>query len=167
MEVIRRKPWFTTYSNKFLQAATISTLITYSFQLINGVPPPGGLRGNRHMPYEFRRTGTLYSISNPANNYWTQNHPLNATGCDLKLRLRVLKPYEKSFGPISVRFFQFLTLLMPKITIWGILIDQGDQLLASNAGLRQVRRGGWQALEHWLFQTVLTNIVQYCTWSQG
>jgi hypothetical protein len=36
-------------------------------------------------------------------------------------------------------------------------IDEFDHLIAQNAGLRQVERGGHQALEHWLLYTVLTN----------
>ena len=36
-------------------------------------------------------------------------------------------------------------------------IDQFDHLTSQNAGLRHVRRGGHQALEHWLLRTVLVN----------
>jgi hypothetical protein len=36
-------------------------------------------------------------------------------------------------------------------------VDAFDHLTAQNAGLRQVRRGGAQALEHWLLRTVLVN----------
>ncbi len=36
-------------------------------------------------------------------------------------------------------------------------IDAFDQLNAQNAGLRPVRRGGHQALEHWPLRTVLVN----------
>lgn len=36
-------------------------------------------------------------------------------------------------------------------------VDRHDQLVATLAGLRRVRRGGTQALEHWLLVTVLVN----------
>ena len=36
-------------------------------------------------------------------------------------------------------------------------IDEFDHLTARNPGLRLVRRGGHQALEHWLLRTVLVN----------
>jgi hypothetical protein len=36
-------------------------------------------------------------------------------------------------------------------------VDEFDHLTAQNPGLRPVRRGGSQALEHWLLQTVLVN----------
>jgi hypothetical protein len=36
-------------------------------------------------------------------------------------------------------------------------VDLADQLSATKAGLRRIRRGGWQALEQWLFRTVLVN----------
>jgi hypothetical protein len=36
-------------------------------------------------------------------------------------------------------------------------VDQGDQLSAGNGGLRRIKRGGWQAIEHWLLRTVLVN----------
>jgi hypothetical protein len=36
-------------------------------------------------------------------------------------------------------------------------VDEFDHLTAQNAGLRHVRRGGAQALEHWLLRTVLVN----------
>ncbi len=36
-------------------------------------------------------------------------------------------------------------------------VDAFDQLTGQNAGLRPVRRGGHQALEHWLLRTVLVN----------
>jgi hypothetical protein len=40
-----------------------------------------------------------------------------------------------------------------------------DYLTAQNAGLRHVERGGHQALEHWLFRTVLINcyLLAYCS----
>ena len=36
-------------------------------------------------------------------------------------------------------------------------IDGFDQLTSSYSGLRRVRRGAWQALEHWLLRAVLAN----------
>ncbi|RFU33083.1 hypothetical protein B7463_g3217, partial [Scytalidium lignicola] len=36
-------------------------------------------------------------------------------------------------------------------------VDLGDQLRACNSGARVIRRGGWQALFHFLFHTVLVN----------
>jgi hypothetical protein len=36
-------------------------------------------------------------------------------------------------------------------------VDEFDHLTAQNPGLRPVRRGGAQALEHWLLRTVLVN----------
>lgn len=36
-------------------------------------------------------------------------------------------------------------------------VDQGDQLFSVYPGLRPIRRGGGQALEHWLLVTVLVN----------
>jgi hypothetical protein len=36
-------------------------------------------------------------------------------------------------------------------------VDEFDHLTAQNAGLRHVKRGGHQALEHWLLRTVLIN----------
>jgi hypothetical protein len=36
-------------------------------------------------------------------------------------------------------------------------VDAFDHLTAQNAGLRPVRRGGHQALEHWLLRIVLVN----------
>jgi hypothetical protein len=36
-------------------------------------------------------------------------------------------------------------------------VDEFDHLTAQNAGLRPVRRGGHQAIEHWLLRTVLVN----------
>jgi hypothetical protein len=36
-------------------------------------------------------------------------------------------------------------------------VDEFDHLTAQNAGLREVKRGGHQALEHWLLRTVLVN----------
>ena len=36
-------------------------------------------------------------------------------------------------------------------------VDRGDQLKCYNAGLRPIRRGGWQSLFHWLLNTVLVN----------
>ena len=36
-------------------------------------------------------------------------------------------------------------------------VDNFDHLTAQNAGLRGIRRGGHQALEHWLLRTVLVN----------
>jgi hypothetical protein len=37
------------------------------------------------------------------------------------------------------------------------VVDEFDHLIAQNAGLRHVRRGGAQALEHWLLRIVLVN----------
>ena len=34
-------------------------------------------------------------------------------------------------------------------------VDQFDHMIVSNAGLRPVRRGGYQAVEHWLLRMVL------------
>jgi len=44
-------------------------------------------------------------------------------------------------------------------------VDEFDHLTAQNAGLRHVERGGHQALEHWLFRTVLINcyLLAYCS----
>ena len=36
-------------------------------------------------------------------------------------------------------------------------VDEVDHLTAQNAGLRHVKRGGHQALEHWLFRVVMVN----------
>jgi hypothetical protein len=36
-------------------------------------------------------------------------------------------------------------------------VDEFDHLTAQNAGLRHVKRGGAQALEHWLLCTILVN----------
>ena len=36
-------------------------------------------------------------------------------------------------------------------------VDKFDHLIAQNAGLRHIERGGYQALEHWLLRTVLIN----------
>ena len=36
-------------------------------------------------------------------------------------------------------------------------VDEFDHLIAQNAGLRHVERGGHQVLEHWLLRTVLIN----------
>jgi hypothetical protein len=36
-------------------------------------------------------------------------------------------------------------------------VDQADQLRATNPGLRRIRRGGWQALWHFLFNVTLVN----------
>ena len=36
-------------------------------------------------------------------------------------------------------------------------IDKFNHLIAQNAGLQHVRRGGAQALKHWLLYTVLVN----------
>jgi hypothetical protein len=36
-------------------------------------------------------------------------------------------------------------------------VDEFDHLTAQNAGLRHVKRGGHQALEHWLLRIVLVN----------
>jgi hypothetical protein len=37
------------------------------------------------------------------------------------------------------------------------VVDRFDSLTANNSGLRPVRRGGWQAIEHWLLRVVLVN----------
>jgi hypothetical protein len=44
-------------------------------------------------------------------------------------------------------------------------VDEFDHLTAQNAGLRHIRRGGHQALEHWLLRTVLVNcyLLAYCS----
>jgi hypothetical protein len=39
-------------------------------------------------------------------------------------------------------------------------LDEFDQLINKNRGLRQVRRGGHQAIEHWLLIAVLSNCYQ-------
>lgn len=44
-------------------------------------------------------------------------------------------------------------------------VDRGDQLAAMNAGLRNVRRGGWQAIEHWLLRVVLCNCFLLAWWA--
>jgi hypothetical protein len=36
-------------------------------------------------------------------------------------------------------------------------VDEFDHLIAQNAGLRHMKRGGHQALEHWLLRIVLVN----------
>jgi hypothetical protein len=36
-------------------------------------------------------------------------------------------------------------------------VDSFDQLTAINAGIRPVKRGAWQALEHWLLRVILVN----------
>ncbi|KAH9203377.1 hypothetical protein DL95DRAFT_349969 [Leptodontidium sp. 2 PMI_412] len=36
-------------------------------------------------------------------------------------------------------------------------LDVGDQLKSYNSGDRAIRRGGWQALWQWLFNTILCN----------
>jgi hypothetical protein len=36
-------------------------------------------------------------------------------------------------------------------------VDEFDHLIAQNAGLRHVKEGGAQALEHWLLRTILVN----------
>ncbi|KAL5313157.1 hypothetical protein ACEPPN_018890 [Leptodophora sp. 'Broadleaf-Isolate-01'] len=36
-------------------------------------------------------------------------------------------------------------------------IDGFDHMTAMNSGLRRVRRGAWQALEHWLLRAILAN----------
>jgi hypothetical protein len=38
-----------------------------------------------------------------------------------------------------------------------LAVDVADQLASSNSGQRRIRRGAWQALEHWLLVTVLVN----------
>jgi hypothetical protein len=43
-------------------------------------------------------------------------------------------------------------------------VDRADQLAANNAGLRKCRRGGWQALEHWLLRVVLCNCFILALW---
>lgn len=47
-------------------------------------------------------------------------------------------------------------------------VDQHDQLVANMPGLRRVRRGGAQAIEHWLLLTVLVNcyLISYHTTSE-
>jgi hypothetical protein len=44
-------------------------------------------------------------------------------------------------------------------------VDEFDHLIAQNARLRHVRRGGHQALEHWLLRTVLVNcyLLSHCS----
>src|SRR5450756_544435 len=44
-------------------------------------------------------------------------------------------------------------------------VDEFDHLTAQNAGLRYVKRGGHQALEHWLLRIVLINcyLLAYCS----
>jgi hypothetical protein len=48
-------------------------------------------------------------------------------------------------------------------------VDRGDQLAANNTRLRLCRRGGWQAIEHWLLCIVLVNcyIIAYWAGSEG
>jgi hypothetical protein len=43
-------------------------------------------------------------------------------------------------------------------------VDEFDYLTAQNAGLRYMKRGGHQVLEHWLLRTVLINsyLLAYC-----
>ncbi|PVH67331.1 hypothetical protein DL98DRAFT_579274 [Cadophora sp. DSE1049] len=36
-------------------------------------------------------------------------------------------------------------------------VDEGDHLIAQNPGLREIRRGGHQAIEHWIFRLILVN----------
>ena len=36
-------------------------------------------------------------------------------------------------------------------------VDQADQLRSYNSGLRRIRKGGWHAIWHFLFNTVLVN----------
>jgi hypothetical protein len=41
-------------------------------------------------------------------------------------------------------------------------VDGFDHLTAMCAGLRRVKRGAWQALDHWLLRAVLANIYSVC-----
>jgi hypothetical protein len=43
-------------------------------------------------------------------------------------------------------------------------VDRADQLAANNSGLRHVRRGGWQATEHWILRVVLCNCFILALW---
>jgi hypothetical protein len=44
-------------------------------------------------------------------------------------------------------------------------VDQADQLRSSNAGLRRIRKGGWHAIWHFLFNVVLVNSYLLSTYS--
>jgi hypothetical protein len=44
-------------------------------------------------------------------------------------------------------------------------VDKGNQLAANNTRLRLCRRGGWQAIEHWLLRIVLVNCYIIAYWA--
>ena len=63
---------------------------------------------------------------------------------------------RKPFGNQSTKVMLILELYDAYNHGMGA-VDEADQLQASLSGLRRVRRGAHQALEHWLFLSVLVN----------
>ncbi len=80
----------------------------------------------------------------------------------LRLRKRPKETSSKSktaripFGNQAIKVLSIPTVADGYTYHMGA-IDEFNHLTAQNAGLRHVRRGGYQALDHWLLRTILIN----------
>jgi len=60
------------------------------------------------------------------------------------------------FGDLPKKVLQ-IPMIVDRYNYQIGAVDQFDHLTANNPGIRPIRRGGHQALEHWLLRTVLIN----------
>jgi hypothetical protein len=80
----------------------------------------------------------------------------------IRLRRRPKETFSKAktlqipFGEDAIKEFS-IPVIADEYNYYIGAVNEFDHLTAQNPGLRRVRRGGSQALEHWLLQTVLVN----------
>ena len=66
------------------------------------------------------------------------------------------KTSRVSFGEETVKELS-IPVITDKYNYQMEVVDEFDHVTTQNPGLRSIRRGGLQALEHWLLRTVLVN----------
>jgi hypothetical protein len=66
------------------------------------------------------------------------------------------KTAREPFGNDAIKEL-FIPVVVDGYNYYMGAVDEFDHLTAQNAGLCHVKRGGAQALEHWLLRTVLVN----------
>ena len=80
-----------------------------------------------------------------------------------KLTSSRAKTSRKPFGDLYQKLLE-IPLVADKYNHHMGAVDEFDHLTAQNPGLRLVRRGGSQALEHWLLRVVLVNCYLLARW---
>jgi hypothetical protein len=87
---------------------------------------------------------------------------ISGNECILRLRKRPKETSSKAktiripFGNQAIKVLS-IPVIADGYNYYMGAVNEFDHLTAQNTGLRHVKRGGHQALEHWLLRTVLIN----------